>query len=73
MTDTPMKMHGDHIATCICCKHIYFFEGSMYSDVSPGDGTEFACLRDRFITNIVAGLHDTMKTAQTCPDFEGEP
>lgn len=70
-------MHGDHVATCLCCRHLdNSYEGDL-SDVTPGDGFRWECLKNHF--SSVGGrnyiddeeLHDAFTRGAECPDFEG--
>lgn len=74
-----MNYHGDHKATCYCCKHVYMEYEHDYSDVTPGAGFEFGCYRGHFVYgqshldkcyNLAATLHQVMTLAQECQDFE---
>lgn len=70
-TDTD-NMHGDHIATCLCCIHAEIDPGSLgYSEMTPGSPSICECERgywsvDRFDLNIITIMHDS---AKRCGDF----
>ena len=74
-----MNFHGDHKATCYCCKHVYMQYEGDYSDVTPGAGFEFGCCCGHFAYgqsdlserhNFDITLHKVMTLAQECSDFE---
>lgn len=69
-----MNRHGDHVATCLCCKNL-FFRHEVYSTLS-GDCMELGCKKGHWGTDpfymqdypseVKCGL------AATCKDFDGK-
>jgi hypothetical protein len=78
--DAEFNMHGDHVASCLCCEH---FEGRYdedWSDVTPGDGMVVQCDQGYFGERsgstpdaIIDAMHDIFYRAPTCADFMGWP
>ena len=74
----PKKMHGNHEATCLCCRHFRLYLGTGdFSDVTPGDDAEFFCSKGHFhfqTDDENIGLfdeHDVTRKAQSCDDYVG--
>lgn len=70
-----MRMHGDHPATCLCCKHLVLGDADHgYSDVTPGNGATIVCLKGYFNHDefdMTAAMEAVMSRAAECEDYEG--
>lgn len=71
------NMHGDHVATCLCCANAYYSEGSPgYSEYTPGSPASMSCRRGRWefddciTSDLIQFMHDT---GRRCSDFEPRP
>ena len=68
--------HGDHEATCLCCKHVDISGiDTSYSEWTPGIGTEYRCAKGHYelITEYSFDdekRHNLLLTGKFCPDFE---
>lgn len=71
-TTLKMNMHGDHVASCLCCLHLYLDHEADWSDVTPGDNYQCYCLRGHFGTVQAYDMHMLMVKAPNCPDFEAK-
>lgn len=72
-----MNMHHNHVATCLCCKHLYTDYERDYSDQTPGAGLQLYCTKNHFDTRRNGSIdiddqHDEYQRAATCPDFEAK-
>ena len=68
------NMHGDHVATCLCCVKAYYSEGSPgYSEMTPGEPAGMYCTAnhwcfdDALNTNLIVFMHEA---GRRCVDFE---
>lgn len=67
-TTTTINMHGDHVASCLCCKFLNMGYEGDYSDVTPGEGEYCHCLKNHFWD--LQDHHQLVILDPTCPDFE---
>ena len=75
-----MNRHGDHDATCYCCKNVYMEYEGDWSELTPGEGFEFGCHKKHFhygdenldmSRDFSHIIHKVMTLAQECRDFTG--
>lgn len=69
---TKINMHGDHEASCLCCKFAYYDEGSPgYSEMTPGSPAELYCIKGVWsFSSLNKFSLDTMHdAAKTCKHF----
>jgi hypothetical protein len=71
-----INMHGNHEATCLCCKHFDIGYEGDYSDMTPGAGWYARCGKGHFYLNNSdaedGDMHEEWGRGRTCPDFEGK-
>lgn len=69
---TELNMHGDHVASCLCCTRLTVSQDGFYSELTPGEGAYIECGAGVFQT-IYAPASDDMHQLQiygrTCPKF----
>lgn len=68
-----MNRHGDHVASCLCCKQLAWDSGFPGSEITPADGGFYKCKVMRFeyaFPGNGESLHRELKRAQECTDFE---
>lgn len=66
------NMHGDHVASCLCCSNfVMSFEGD-YSEVTPGRGVYYECRAHKFLglSPEETSLHEAMKHGVDCDAFQ---
>jgi len=62
--------HGDHDASCLCCRRLEVDMGWAGTDVTPGDPADFSCMKGHWRAEGY-GLPLKIHTmALECPDFE---
>jgi hypothetical protein len=64
-----MNMHGDHVATCLCCKWLDMGYEGDWSEVTPGRGWYCDCRKRHFYGLDESELHMLHEYAPNCPDF----
>ena len=67
------KMHGNHVATCLCCDDFFISYDKGWSDVTPGEGLQIECFQSKWFLNQRDGLakfHECTLAAQTCDDYK---
>lgn len=69
-----MNKHGDHDASCLCCKHCKFEpEPPGYSSYTPGESAHFYCYKNHFPNTHPeyddADITVRFRLAETCEDF----
>jgi hypothetical protein len=66
-----MNMHGDHVASCLCCRWLNFDYESDWSEVTPGMGDYCECKKKHFVRmSMSEDLHLLHVYAPECPDFQ---
>lgn len=68
-----VKIHDNHYATCLCCKHLSMEEDGPYSELTPGAGFSIRCGKGHFALYASSmdenDLHQLQNLAQRCNDF----
>lgn len=71
------NIHGNHVASCYCCKNLSSGYEGDWSDVTPGRGAYCDCIKGHFYSSGAEvgekeTQHNIFMFAQNCPDFEPE-
>ena len=65
--------HGDHEATCLCCKEFYIGYDHDLSDITPGNGLEIHCgaIPGKWLDNSSTReeYHELIHRGGTCKFF----
>lgn len=70
-----VNMHGNHEATCLCCKHLNMGYEGDYSDMTPGEGWYAGCGKSHFYlsgSDVDTDVHEVWIKGRTCIDFDGK-
>lgn len=65
-----VNMHGNHVASCLCCKNLDMdYETDYNINDSPGAGYSCNCLKGHFTSLAPKNNHQLIILAPDCVDF----
>lgn len=72
----PLNIHGDHIASCLCCRNLLIEDSTPeYSEYTPGDSARIECTKDVFPVKWCldeGDFHSLQIIGQNCLKFEAK-
>lgn len=72
MEQEKVNMHGEHAASCLCCKYLDMGYESDWSEVTPGRGWYCYCSQGVFdwLDPETDDFHKFHVLGVTCPKFK---